>query len=223
MIRLLTALGLAGPALVLIGLFGQRAGLFDWTVGYRLLALEGGFWGGLLGLLAEAAAVGLALKARRRTAALVASLVAVAAGLTAGLAARERGGLAANPPVAEAASDWADRPGFSDGVMAARRRDGAAPLRSAGDPAWCPAARTVPRQVSPAEAREALEAAKVQVVGVGPIRAEGAFSSFWWGFDQDVVIRIRPGATDVRVAGREDRPDGGAACALAGRVVAALG
>ena len=136
--------------------------------------------------------------------------------------AHERNALVANPPISQASSDWADRPSFSSEVMAQRRGAGAQPLLTRGDADWCPGLATVPRQAAPEEARAALEAANRQVLGVSPFRAEGQTSSFWYGFDQDVVIRIRPGATDVLVAGREDRADGGAACRTALAVADAL-
>jgi hypothetical protein len=36
------------------------------------------------------------------------------------------------------------------------------------------------------------------------------------------VVRIRPGRTDIRVAARDPRPDGGAACRLMEKIVTAL-
>ena len=40
-------------------------------------------------------------------------------------------------------------------------------------------------------------------------------------WDEDDV-RIRPGRTDIRVAARDSRPDGGATCRLMNRIVTAL-
>jgi hypothetical protein len=64
----------------------------------------------------------------------------------------------------------------------------------------------------------ALEAAGFTVVGTSPFRIEGTREGFWFGFTHDAVLRSRPGRTVGRVAGREDRPDGGEACRLAGRI-----
>ncbi|WP_374274730.1 DUF1499 domain-containing protein [Brevundimonas sp.] len=220
--RALLIVALLGPLALVLGVFGARFGVWSAEFGYRTIGLNAVLVLSILGGLAGAGGAVIAWRGGQRVIglALVAALIVnVVIYLW---VAQERNDLLTNPPVSQAASDWADRPGFSSEVMAERRGAGAQPLLTQGDAEWCPGLATVPRQAAPEEARAALEAANLQVLGVSPFRAEGRTSSFWYGFEQDVVIRIRPGATDVLVAGREDRTDGGAACRTALAVAEAL-
>lgn len=218
----LLIVALLGPLAVVLGVFGARFGVWSPEFGYWVLSLNAGLALAILGGLASAGGAVIAWRGSERMIGLglVAALVANVALFI--WAAHERNDRATNPPVSEASSDWADRPNFSSEIMADRRGDAAKALLTRGDVDWCPGLVTVPRQAAPEEARAALQAANLQVVGVSPFRAEGQFTSFWYGFDQDVVIRIRPAATDVYVAGRDDRPDGGSACRLALKVADAL-
>ncbi len=213
---------LAGPLVVVFGMMGARYGAWPADFGYRTLGLSVGLGLTIVGALAAVAGAVIAWRGAQRFWALgLAGLVSVHA-LIFLWAAGERHLLVTEPAVAEASSDWADRPSFSSALMADRRRNDAKALLTEGETDWCPGLVTVPRQVAPHEVRMALERAGFQVIGVSPFRAEGQLTSFWYGFTQDVVVRIRPGATDVRVAGRDDRADGGSACGLAKRVAAGL-
>lgn len=218
-----TAFGLAmlGPLAVAVAVVGVRSGLLGWETG---LSLSTAFAFGLsvVGVAASLAAIVYALTTRRGALVWMPIAGLILSGAVVGGVMRHWQAVEANPPVHEASTDWEDRPGFSDTVMADRARAGAAPLAETGDPAACPGAVAVPIQAAPEQARAALEAAGVQVLGVAPYRAEGQKQGFWFGFTQDVVVRIRPGQTDVRVAGREARPDAGQACKLATAVVDAL-
>ncbi len=220
--KALLIVALLGPLAVVLGMFGARFGVWSAEFGHRTMGLDAGLALSILGGLAGAGGAVIAWRGGQRLIglALAAALIVNAAIYL--WVAHERNALVANPPISQASSDWADRPSFSSEVMAQRRGAGAQPLLTRGDADWCPGLATVPRQAAPEEARAALEAANRQVLGVSPFRAEGQTSSFWYGFDQDVVIRIRPGATDVLVAGREDRADGGAACRTALAVADAL-
>lgn len=213
-------LALAGPVLAFAAGFAVRVGLIDWRLGYEQLILVWGWraaWVGIAG--AALAAVAAAPDLRRRW---LAALVAIlAAGATLGAHMAHRQALAAHPPVHEAASDWDEPLTFSGLIRDQRRASGAAPLAGA-QARTCPEAAPVPRQVHPQEAARALQEAGFTVVGTAPFRVEGVRQTFWLGFSQDVVLRIRPGRTDVRVSGREARTDAGLACRLAGRVVQAL-
>ena len=61
------------------------------------------------------------------------------------------------------------------------------------------------------------------VVRATTFEVEGVHEGAWFGFAHDAVVRIRPGRTDIRVAARDrTRPDGGAACRLAGKLADAL-
>ena len=89
-------------------------------------------------------------------------------------------------------------------------------------PETCPAARSIPTQVLAQQAVSALVDAGFPVVRAATFEVEGVHEGAWYGFAYDAVIRIRPGRTDIRVAARDPRPDGGATCRLMGKIVAEL-
>jgi hypothetical protein len=209
-------IALAAPLLWFVAAFGTRVGLIDWRLGYEQLTLV---WGWRLAWVSAGAALATVLLAmgevkRRGLYALVAVL---AAGVTLFLHIAHRQALAAHPPVHEAASDWGEPLSFSGVIGAQRDRAGAAPL-AVGSVAACDQALSARTQVAPEVGEAALEAAGFTVVGTSPFRIEGTRQGFWFGFSHDAVLRIRPGRTDVRVSGREGRPDGGEACRLAGQI-----
>lgn len=237
-VRLALVVGLAAPVLVGIGAFATKTGLLAPEVGYDRLVLG---WaalaariGAAVGLLALAASL---VDLRRLLPWALAALVIPGATL-AGFLAFERA-VAAGPPVHEVSTNWDEPPNFSDQMMA-RRGPSAAPVEAApvapagfgppwgGQPvarinaATCPGAVPIARQVAPGEAARALERHGVQVIGRAPWRVEGTHESWWFGFETDVVVRIRPGRTDVRAIGRDARPDLGAACRLASAIVETL-
>ncbi|WP_292225757.1 DUF1499 domain-containing protein [Brevundimonas sp.] len=90
------------------------------------------------------------------------------------------------------------------------------------DPASCPAARSIPSQVLAQQASSALVDAGFPVTRATTFQVEGVHEGAWFGFAYDAVIRIRPGRTDIRVAARDGRPDGGATCRLTAKIVEAL-
>jgi hypothetical protein len=89
-------------------------------------------------------------------------------------------------------------------------------------PETCSVARSIPTQVLAQQAVSALVDAGFPVVRAATFEVEGVHEGAWFGFAYDAVVRIRPGRTDIRVAARDPRPDGGATCRLMGKIVAAL-
>jgi hypothetical protein len=77
-------------------------------------------------------------------------------------------------------------------------------------------------QIAPTAAIYALEQAGFTLRGAGVGRADGSREGFWFGFDHDAVIRIRPGRTDIRVAARDHRAHGGEACRMATAISEAM-
>ena len=209
-------LALAAPLLGLAAAFATRVGLIDWRLGYEQLTL---IWGWRLAWVSAGAALATLLLSigdvKRRG--LYALAAVLAAGATLYLHMAHRQALAAHPPVHEAASDWGEPLSFSRVIDSQRARTGAAPL-AASHASVCDQALSARTQVAPEVGAAALEAAGFTVVGTSPFRIEGTREGFWFGFTQDAVLRIRPGRTDVRVAGREGRADGGEACRLAGQI-----
>jgi hypothetical protein len=68
----------------------------------------------------------------------------------------------------------------------------------------------------------ALVDAGFPIVRASTFEVEGVLEGAWFGFAYDAVVRIRPGRTDIRVADRDPRPNGGATCRLMDKIVTAL-
>ncbi|MDI1326697.1 MAG: hypothetical protein PSV23_07835 [Brevundimonas sp.] len=210
------AFSLAAPLLVLAAALGTRSGGLSLETGYDLLTMRVGWWLAIAGALAALAAVVLALRDFRRSGLLAVATVLVGGGTLAGYI-WHNGRMAAAPPE-DISTDLAEIPGFGD--LNDERR-GRGPRATAGVEA-CPGALPMMAQIAPGSAAWALQEAGFTIRGAGVARADGSRESFWFGFDHDAVIRIRPGRTDIRVAARDDRPHGGDACRMASRISEAL-
>lgn len=219
--RVLLALTLLAPATAFVAVAGTKLGVWDWTVGYSLLAMRVGLAFAALGAVAALGGVIIALGERRAWPVALVGLVAGAATMTVyglhlasqGLAVTGRADV-----VPDVTTNAAEPPAFSGPLAAQRAAAGAPALSAFGS---C-AAATVPTQVAPSVAAYALQEAGFTILGSGVGRADGTRTGFWFGFRHDAVIRIRPGQTDVRVASREARPDGGEACRLLQTIVSNL-
>jgi hypothetical protein len=208
-VQALALLTVAAPVLVLVAALGTRLGAWPVEIGYDLLTLQAGW---ILALLGAAAAVGaLVLSfANFRKSGLTALAAVLVAGMTLGGFVWQKARLAAGP-VENVSTDLAEIPGFGD---LGEERGGQGPGPAVG-PEACPGAQPVMRQIAPTAAIYALEQAGFTLRGAGVGRADGSREGFWFGFDHDAVIRIRPGRTDIRVAARDHRPHGGEACRMA--------
>lgn len=249
-VRVLMLLALTGPAVVLAGIIGLTFGLLDYATGLETLILHYGRLATWAGVGLGVVVILLALLRRRR--ALILGIIAVViTGLSALGVERLRLERAEHPPVHEVSTDWSEPPGFSDTMIGRRRGapnrieadprvpDDLATRVSGPIPAgWlayrgrrvaeinaetCPEAQAVPRQLHPDQVAAALRSEGITVVGRAPWRVEGFIQSPVLGFTDDVVVRIRPGRTDVRVIRREGLGDGGASCRRASAIIAALG
>lgn len=235
--KVAAAVGLAGPLVVLFAAVAGGVGWVSFEAAVQVLTLQWGWWLSIAGTALGAVALVISLKSVRRAWPwLVAGFVLPAATLAGFLWTKARAD--ALPPVHETATNW-DRPlSFSDAIFRARGPD-AWPVEAdprlpggMGDvrPAWagysgrrvaeinaeaCPEARTVPRLVPVHRVVQALEAEGVRVVGQSPWRVEGTQESAWFGRARDVVVRIEPEATDVRVSERIGLIDLGDTCDLA--------
>lgn len=214
--RLMLALTTLAPLVVFAAMFGTQSGWWDWPVGYSLLTMTVGWWMAVGGALVALLAVVFALKDLKR-AGVFALLAVVVAGGTLGLFVQHRMKLAEGGDVWDATTAPADPPGFSADTMADRR--GAAPL---AQPQACEGVASVPTQVALQQAVPALNAAGFRPSGATTFTAEGERKGMFFGFTHDAVIRIRPGATDIRVTARTARPDGGEACRLMREIHEAL-
>ena len=244
-LRWISALmGASAPLVVLFAAMGSDIGWisFDTALGFLIQPLA--WWLSILGTVLGLVLAALSVRNLRQAWPwLLAGLILPAATFTGILTVQQRAD--SLPPIHETATDWSRPLGFSHLIRTARG-DEAWPVTgdpmvsgSIGDvrPAWavwagrpvseinsevCPQARTVPRLVEPEAVIAALEAEGVVVIGESPWRVEGTQRSNFFGRARDVVVRIEPGATDIRVAERIGLTDLGDTCGLAARVVARL-
>lgn len=207
---------LAAPLLIFAAAVGVRMGHWDWRFGLDLLTLKLGL--GLAGMGVLAALVSLIFAARApKSAGLIAlAAVLIAAGTAAGFA-RHFSGLSGGFH-GDVSSDPGDPPAFGGALAVERGRATAGGVAPAGACVLAP----VTSQAAPGAAGYALQQAGFEIRSLSVGRADGVRTSFWFGLTHDAVIRIRPGRTDVRVAARQARDDGGEACRLARRILAEL-
>ncbi len=204
---------LSAPLVVFVGLFGLRFGWWDLEVALDLLSVTVTPW--LLGLGAICALM-LLWRGRRTGAAGwltgVASVVVVAGGLAlyAGQALRQS-------PDPASPLDVSTSPGEPPGFSA--RLSG---FHSGPADAACPGVASLPTQIRAEDASEALRRAGFTPVPSSLFRVEGTHEGMWFLLRHDATIRIRPGQTDIRVAARNKRSNGGETCRLLARVVAEL-
>jgi hypothetical protein len=208
-VQALALLTIAAPALVLVAALGTRVGAWPVEIGYDLLTMRVGWFLAFLGAAAALGALVFAFGNFRKL-----GLMALAAGLVAGATLGgffwQKARLSAGS-IENVSTDLVEVPGFGD---LGDERGGRGPGPAVGADA-CPGALPVMRQIAPTAAIYALEQAGFTLRGAGVARADGSQEGFWFGFDHDAVIRIRPGRTDIRVAARDHRPHGGEACRMA--------
>lgn len=211
----LGAAACAAPVLVLVSALCTRIGIWDAALGYDLLTRRVAFGLSFLGLVAAGAAMVLAW--RRKAGWPIAGAALLIAVLTlAGFG--WRNAQLGRDTVEDVSTDLVEIPGF--GPLAAARGT-AAPDRTVGVGA-CPGAVSVPTQSVPEAVVYVLQHEGVTVRRAGVTGVYGSREGFWFGFTDDVAVRIRPRRTDIRVAARDGRPHGGAACRLASRIAERL-
>lgn len=208
-VQALALLAVAAPVLVMVGALGTRVGALPVEIGYDLLAMRAGWFLAFFGAAAALGALILSFGNFRKSG-LVAIAAVLVAGTTLGAFIWQKARLSTGP-VENVSTDLIEVPGFGDLGDA---RSGPGPGPAVGAEA-CPGALPVMRQIAPTAAIYALEQAGFTLRGAGVARADGSQEGFWFGFDHDAVIRIRPGRTDIRVAARDHRPHGGEACRMA--------
>jgi uncharacterized protein (DUF1499 family) len=220
----------AGLVLFVAGPVGTRLGIWSFVVGFAGLAL-----GGLCGLAAALIAVvgGVRVGDWRRAAwgmlggAALVSIPALQVARAAGA-----------PPIHDVSTDTADPPAFV-AAIALRAAAGAANPAEYGGPDVAALQRRAFPDIQPlvmnAPPAQAFERVLSQVRALGwdvsaadPAegRIEAVDTTFFFGFKDDVVIRLRPvpGGTrvDVRSTSRVGVGDAGTNAARIGRLLAAL-
>lgn len=212
--------GVGGLALLPIGALGARFGLWHFGRGFQLL-YTGTFVSAAVAVLGIAM-IAFALRAGRKNAALSAGIGVAAAAVALAFTGSQYRLTTTVPPINDITTDIGDPPAF-----AAMELRGGEPLEY--DPAkseqqqWgYPHIETERSALAPAAALErAVEVARGlgwDVVASGAqgedLTVEAVATTFWFGFLDDVVIRIRADGggslVDIRSASRVGRSDLGA-------------
>ena len=246
-------LSLAPAVVIVIGAVGTKFGLWSWKTGFGAVIVNGPVqglgWAPALAMAAIAVsliAVIVSLSAglwRRALAALLISLLTMGAFIFIGGQARKA------PPIHDVATTWSEPLDFSQALTTQRGPEANPvepdPLVPARAPALagkriavvneetCPGAKPVllakSMQDAYATAKAALIAEGLTVVTEDPAagRLEATASSFWYGFKDDIVVRVQPDGSgsriDLRSVSRVGMSDLGQNCKRVTALVAAMG
>ncbi|MGE5566221.1 MAG: DUF1499 domain-containing protein [Parcubacteria group bacterium] len=236
-------------ALILVGAVGTKLGWWSWKAGFVAVMVRGplgmGWAPALTALAIVVALIGLVVSIsadlwRRSLTALVVSILTMGVFIVMGGQARKA------PPIHDVATDWSEPMMFSDAVMKMRGPDSnpAAPdaVLTSGPLAGqkisqinartCPGAKPVMLASPPADAyaaaKKALTADGLRIVTDDPAagRLEAVATSFWYGFKDDVLVRVKAEGAgsriDMRSISRVGVSDLGQNCKRVTRLAAAM-
>lgn len=212
--------GALAALLLLVAGPGTRLGLWDFRFGFQLLQ-----WGAYAGIAAIVLAIVVLAVPRLRAAGVVVPLAALVLGLVAfgvpwSILRAARG----FPPIHDITTDPDDPPAFV-AVLPRRagapnsaeyERDSTAAQQRAAFPHITPATFPAAPAATFARALDAARAMGWEIVAADSAagRIEATATTAWFGFKDDVVIRIRPDGTgsrvDVRSTSRVGKGDVGA-------------
>ncbi|WP_269221060.1 DUF1499 domain-containing protein [Brevundimonas vesicularis] len=201
----LTALAAAPFVLIVAAVTATRFGGLDLAIGYDLLTWTVARLLAWVGLAAALVAAVLALRDLKGRGLYALAALALSGATVAGFVLRQ--GQDATPHPRDVSTNLDEPPGLPR----------AAGLRS-GTPQTCVGVDASPTQVLAQQATSALVDAGFVVTRATTFQVEAVHAGAWFGFATDAVVRIRPGRTDIRVAARGSRPDGGATCRLAAKI-----
>lgn len=238
-VGLAVAIGLVAPLLLLVAALGTKAGVIDWKFGFGVMARQWASTAAMVGVATGLVALLAAFTDFRRLGAPALIALVLPAAVLGGFF-HLRQTAKAVPPIHDVSTDWNEPLGFSKTFMARARVDAANPVENdprapvkAGSP-WsgrrvaeinaetCPGAKPVARMVDSNRVREVLEEKGLTVFGAAPWRVEATDESAWFGFKDDVVVRIGPTRTDVRSISRVGVSDLGVNCKRVTEIVEAL-
>lgn len=232
-VRVALVLALLLPVYFLVAALGTKFHLLDWRLGFGLMTFR---WGPLLMMgVGALALIGLLLALftppRRGIGSALVALLIPALGVGYGLYVRQQA--QSIPPIHDISTDLVDPPGFSQAVVQAREAvpegndldllakrtgDGRAFTELQQDN--YPDIASIPTGLSPERAfDEALALAGEQGWTMGRTDRdlgviEATTSTFWYGFTDDIVVRVRADGSgarvDMRSVSRVGRSDLGA-------------
>jgi fatty-acyl-CoA synthase len=212
-------LSLAPAVVIALGALGTKFGLWSWKTGFGAVIVNGPVqglgWAPALAMAAVAVslvAVIVTISAglwRRALAALLISLLTMGAFIFIGGQARKA------PPIHDVATTWSEPLDFSPALITARGSEANLvepdPVAPSGkriaeiNEETCPGAKPVlvakSAQDAYAAAKAALAAKGLAIVTDDPAtgRLEATASSFWYGFKDDVVVRVQPDGSGSRI------------------------
>ena len=219
-LRLLPLLGLAAAIAVAASGFGARFGFWDWRTGFGILR-----WGAYAGLAVATLAVVAALVPRARAGAARWLGAAVAIGITAAAFPLYWLQVARSvPPINDITTDTANPPAFvavlplraQAPVPATYAGEATARAQRDGYPDLQPIATADAPPAAFARALAAAHAMGWTIVAADAAagRIEATATTPWFGFTDDVVIRVAPDArgsrVDIRSVSRVGKSDLGA-------------
>ena len=224
----------AATALLPGGALGARFALWDWTIGVLLVTIGSG-----LVVVGAGGAIAAVIVARRRQ--LPDDLRASGIGLTLCLLAVAYMGMQLQavlsvPPIHHVSTDTGEPPPFIE-VPALRGPDSnpldydaetIAPLQAQAYPWVMPLTLQVTPEAAFAEARAALEDMGMEIVAEHPQQGviEATATTFWFGFKDDVAVRVRPhpqgAVVDVRSISRVGTSDIGLNAERVGEILRLL-
>jgi uncharacterized protein (DUF1499 family) len=232
-VRLALIVALCVPVYFLIAALGTKFGLFDWTLGFVRMTF---MWGapiliGAAGLAMLAFGLSLLVAPRRGALTALMALIVPLAGLSYAFYVRQQAQTI--PPIHDISTDLVDPPGFSQAVIEARagvpdsndldlhskRTGDGAPFVEMQREAYGDIEPIVTGTDAGAAWDAALTVAQERgwTIGIADKEAgviEATDKTFWYGFTDDIVIRVRAEGTgariDMRSVSRVGRSDLGA-------------
>ena len=217
--------GLVALVLMVTGALGTRFGVWSFVPG--LLMLLGALVLAALGALAGVVALIIARRAQRRADRATAMIGTVLCGAVLGIVLSYALPGTKVPPIHDITTDIADPPAFSQELVAARGAK-SNPLARSGkldeiQRAGYPNLHALASPLSPAEAYQlaltVMRDLQWDIVTTRPDegRLEATATTRWFGFKDDVVVRIRPAGNgaagtliDLRSVSRVGQGDAGA-------------
>lgn len=210
--------GVTGLACIAIGALGTKFGIWDFRAGLGLFALGGalGFLGVVLGIIALIVTFSKRLPAARASVATGLVLCAVIAGIFGSQFIAARG----VPPIHNITTDTQDPPAFNR--IVALRGEGSNPLeltdavieqQKGAYPDLQPMVTEAPPGEMFNRARGVLDSMGLEIVNADGDAGiiEATATTFWMGFKDDVVVRVRPqgngSVIDVRSVSRVGQSD----------------